>query len=297
MNSEHVKSNLLLLLTATIWGFAFVAQRAGMEHIGPFAFNGIRFALGGASLFPLIYYYNRKNPGTHRGEPILRSGLAAGAILFIGSTLQQTGIVYTTAGKAGFITGFYVVLVPVIGIFLRQKITVPMWTGALLTMAGLYLLGVSGKFSVQLGDVLEFAGAFFWAAHVQLIGVLSKKCDTIRLSCVQFFVCSILSLATAGIFETTTVSSVQGALAPILYGGLMSVGIAYTLQVVAQRHAVPSHAAIIMSLESVFAAIGGWLILSETMSVRNITGCAIMLAGMILSQLDFSSFAVFKKRA
>jgi drug/metabolite transporter (DMT)-like permease len=296
MNSSHVKSNLLLILTALIWGFAFVAQRAGMEHIGPFAFNGIRFALGGAALFPLIYYYNRKNPGTHKGEPLITSGIIAGCVLFIGSTLQQTGMVYTTTGKAGFITGFYVVLVPIIGIFLKQKITIPMWTGAVLTIIGLYLLGVSGGFKVELGDVLVFIGAFFWAVHVQLIGALSKKCDTIRLSCAQFFVCSILSVAAAGVFETTSFNSVHSALIPILYGGLMSVGIAYTLQVVAQKNAVPSHAAIIMSLESVFAALGGWLLLRETMSTRNITGCGVMLAGMILSQIDFSSIGFLKNR-
>jgi drug/metabolite transporter (DMT)-like permease len=290
MNRTHARSNLLLLLTAFIWGLAFVAQRAGMEHIGPFAFNGIRFALGGASLFPLIIYFRKKNPGANRNQPLLTSGLLAGFVLFMGATLQQVGIVYTTAGKAGFITGFYVVLVPVLGIFMSQKTSFQSWTGAVLALIGLYLLGISGgDVAIQKGDVLELASAFFWAIHVQLIGKLSKKCDTIQLSCVQFFVCSISSLVAALFLEHTTAASVSGALIPILYGGLLSVGIAYTLQVVAQRHALPSHAAIIMSLESVFAALGGWMILSESMTARNITGCAIMFAGMVLSQIKFSA--------
>ncbi|HNX58680.1 MAG TPA: DMT family transporter, partial [Spirochaetota bacterium] len=292
-----LRSNLLCLLTACIWGFAFVAQRTGMDHIGPFAFTGIRFALGGVTLLPVIYFLNRKTPGKRENKTaLLLGGLAAGAVMFAGAVFQQTGIVYTTAGKAGFITGFYVVLVPVLGIFLRQKSTFAVWIGALLCLAGLYLIGMPpGEISVQKGDLLVFVGAFFWALHVQLVGKLSKKFDTVKLACAQFFVCSILSLAAAAIFEDTYVSSVKSAWLAILYGGMLSVGVAFTLQVVAQKNAHPSHAAIIFSFESVFAALGGWLILSETMSNRNIAGCAVMFAGMILSQIDFPPVRIFKR--
>ena len=279
-----------MLLTATIWGFAFVAQRVGMDFVGPFAFNGIRFALGGLVLLPLIA---RRRPGpavssSNRSVPrktVVLGGGLAGLLLFSGASLQQVGLVYTTAGNAGFITGLYVVIVPILGLFWGQRPGAGTWIGAVLAAVGLYLLSVTGDFTIAFGDLLEVVGAFFWAGHVLIIGWLSPKVESSRLAFFQYAACSALSLITAAIFETTTLSGVLNAALPILYGGVCSVGIAYTLQVVAQQHAHPAHAAILLSLEAVFAAVGGWLLLGETLSLRGLAGCALMLSGMLLSQL------------
>ena len=292
MKSHAARSNILLLITATVWGCAFVAQRVGMENIGPFAFNGIRFALGGLSLIPLIIWFDRKNGRKAKFSSVLFGGICAGTLLAVGASLQQVGLVYTTAGKAGFITGLYVVLVPMIGLILKQPAGAHIWLGALVASAGMYLLGVNGDFTVGKGDLLELIGAFFWAGHVQLICYLSKKADPLKLSVTQFFTCSAISLCVAAFTETTTMSNVQGALIPILYGGLFSVGVAYTLQTVAQRDANPSHAAIILSMESVFAALGGVLMLGESLSPRGIAGCALILTGMLLSQLNISASSI-----
>jgi drug/metabolite transporter (DMT)-like permease len=291
--------NLLLLLAAAIWGFAFVAQRAGMEHVGPFTFNAVRFALGGIVLLPLIALRGRRRPATEKQDApagwknLLAGGALAGLVLFGGASLQQTGIVYTTAGKAGFITGLYVIIVPLGGLLWRQKTAVQAWLGALLAVAGLYFLSISGGMRMVRGDLLVLLGAFFWAGHVQLIGWLSPRTDPVRLACCQFLVCSAASLLAAVFLEGTfflemTVRGLRAAAVPILYAGLFSTGVAYTLQVVAQRRAPPSHAAIILSLEAVFAALGGWLLLSEVLSRRELFGCLLMLAGMLLSQIDLS---------
>jgi len=287
-NSKQVslQADLLLLLTATIWGFAFVAQRMGMAHVGPFTFNGVRFALGALALLPLIA---RHRAGGWRPalplRTVLKGGGAAGAALFIGASLQQVGLVYTTAGNAGFITGLYVVIVPLLGLLWRQPVSAGTWIGALLATAGLYLLSITEGFSMAYGDLLELAGAVVWAGHVLLIGWLSPRMDPVELACGQFAVCSLLSLAAALLLEPVGMAGITAAALPILYGGLFSVGIAYTLQVVAQRHARPAHAAILLSLEAVFAALGGWLILGETLTPRALCGSALMLAGMLLSQL------------
>ncbi len=286
------KNDLLLLLAAGIWGFAFVAQRVGMRYIGPFTFNGVRFALGSLSLTPLIIFRNRRNRKasqnqTHQSHnsSILLYGLIAGSILFAASSFQQIGIVYTTAGKAGFITGLYVVLVPLVGLFWGQRAGAGRWIGAILAAIGLYFLSVTSDFRVEKGDFLVLISALFWTAHVQVIGLLSPKTDPIKLASIQFAVCSLLSIISAFAFETVNLSTILEAAIPLLYGGLLSAGIAFTLQVVAQQRAHPAHAAIIMSLESVFAVIGGWIILGETLSPRGLFGSALMLTGMITSQI------------
>ncbi|BCA78723.1 DMT family transporter [Desulfuromonas sp. AOP6] len=292
MKSAAIKSDVLLLLTATIWGFAFVAQRLGMDHVGPFTFNGVRFALGSLSLVPLWLLSRRRVnralvASTDRaGKVLLWGGIAAGLALFTGASLQQVGLVYTTAGKAGFITGLYVILVPILGLIWRQRPQAGTWAGATLAVFGLYLLCVTEEFTIAFGDLLELLGAFFWAGHVLLIGWLSPRVDAIRLSCIQFAVCSLLSLATAVVLEVISLQGLLSAALPILYGGLMSVGVAYTLQVIAQREAHPAHTAIILSLEGAFAALGGWLILGETLSARGLLGCLFMLAGMLFSELS-----------
>ncbi|MCP4404526.1 MAG: DMT family transporter [bacterium] len=287
MNTQTTRSNLLLLLTAIIWGFAFVAQRMGMEHVGPFTFNGIRFALGGLSLLPLLYV-NRKQHSVRETpvKTLLWGGALVGVALFFGASLQQIGLVYTSAGKAGFITGLYVVLVPLLGLLWKQKTTSATWLGACLAASGMYLLSVSEQFTIAFGDLLELIGAFFWAGHVLLIGWLTRRMNALRIAFVQFMTCSILSLLAAAFTEEISLDGIMAASLSIAYGGLLSVGVAYTLQVVAQRHAHAAHAAIILSLEAVFAAIGGWLLLGEILSPRGIFGCALMLAGMLMSQLQ-----------
>lgn len=290
-NKEIVKAEAYLLLTAAIWGLAFVAQRKGMDFIGPFIFNGIRFALGSLSLIPVIYYFRKKGKRKKiqkKGDSTFKNGIWLGLILFVAASLQQVGMVWTTAGNAGFITSIYVILVPVIGIFIGHKIPKQLWFGALLALAGLYFLSVKGTLTVQLGDGLVLLSALFWAIHVLAISYFAPKNNVLTLSAVQFSVCSVLSLAVAFIFESFTLYEIYQASIPILYGGLMSVGVAYTIQVYAQKSAPPSHAAIILSLESLFAALGGWLILNEQMDSIKIFGCFLMLAGVIISQVKFS---------
>ncbi len=290
LNIQRLTSNALLLLTAIIWGSAFVAQRVGMEYVGPFTFNGVRFALGGCSLLPLLYMKSRgrAKQTQERFWPVIQGGFLAGCALFLGASLQQIGLIYTTAGKAGFITGLYVVLVPILGLFWRQTTSLSTWIGAFLATIGLYLLSVTENFSIAFGDLLELIGAFFWAGHVQLIGWLTRRVDSLKLAFFQFMTCSVLSLAAAVLTETITLQGLSGAFIPICYGGLFSVGIAYTLQVVAQRHAHPAHAAILLSLESVFAVVGGWLLLNEVLSLRGMIGCGFMLSGMLCSQFNFT---------
>ena len=284
MHNAKLRADLLLLLTALIWGFAFVAQRVGMEYIGPYSFNGARFALGCLPLIPFVL----RNASAPLAVHLLRAApgsLIAGLFLFIGSSLQQVGLVHTTAGKAGFITGLYVILVPILGLLLRQRTGRNTWLGALAAAAGLYLLSVDPPFSIAYGDALVLVSALFWAGHVLIIGRLSREIDWAALAFLQFAACSMLSTGLALVTEPIALQPLFDAALPIFYGGVLSVGVAYTLQVVAQRQAPAGHAAIILSLETVFAAFGGWLLLHETMSLRGLAGCGLMLVGMLVSQL------------
>ncbi len=292
MDNKRLRANFLLLLTASIWGFAFTAQRVGSQYVGAFTFNGVRFALGSISLIPLIIYFNKKNKSNNTKQSAKNTilpGILVGTLLFSGSTLQQIGLIYTTAGKASFLTGLYIVLVPVIGIFMKHKIGKSAWAGVFLAVIGLYLLSINENFTIAFGDMLQIIGAFFWAFHILTIDYFTKKVDSLKLSFVQFATCSILSLICALIFEKITVSGIVSAGVPILYGGLLSVGVAYTLQVVAQKYAKPSTAAIILSMESVFGAVGGAVILGETMSTRGYIGCIFILAGILVSQITVKS--------
>lgn len=290
MRERSVKSELLLLLIAAIWGFGFVAQRKGLLSVGPFTFNGVRFALGSLSLVPLILLSRRRNlvptllPGSGT-RSLSAGGALAGGVLFLGASLQQVGMVTTSAGNAGFITGLYVVIVPLLGLFWGQRPGLGTWLGALLAAYGLFLLSVTAQFTIGFGDLLELIGAFCWAGHVLLIGWLSPRTDPFKLSAIQFAVCSLLSLITAFCIETVSIQGIQQAALPIFYGGGISVGVAYTLQVVAQRDAHPAHTAVILSAEGVFAAFGGWLLLGEQLAPRAILGCSLMMAGILLSQL------------
>lgn len=280
------KANFFLILTAVIWGSAFVAQRIGMGHIGPFTYNGIRFALGAAMLLPVVRNWDDpsdRNKGF--SGAVIPGGILAGVVMFAGASLQQIGLIYTTAGKAAFITGLYVVMIPMVGCFWGDKPGAGGWTGAILAVTGLYLLSVTEDFTLAPGDLWELAGAFFWTAHVLILSRLSPRVNPVRLACIQAAVCSFLSLMIGVFAETVTFDGLIGAGIPILYGGLMSVGVAYTLQVVAQRDAPPVHAAIILSLEALFAALAGWLILDEVLTYRALIGCILMLSGMMAAQL------------
>lgn len=286
----RLRANILLTVTAIIWGAAFVAQRAAMEHLGPMTYNGVRFALGGLALLPLALR-SPAVPGqlALRGHQRHMAGLAAGVLLFVSASLQQVGMLYTTAGNAGFITGLYVVLVPILGLWLGQRSGPGVWLGVGLSAVGLYLLSITENFSIGLGDFLELLCAVCFAGHVLLVSYLAPRMPAALLSCLQYATCAALSLLAALLFEPMPLpgylEGIRGAAIPILYGGLMSVGLAYTLQVVAQKDAEPSHAAIILSLEGAFAALTGWWLLGEVMSLRAMTGCALMLAGTLVAQL------------
>lgn len=290
MQTRTLRSDLMLLLTAAIWGLAFVAQRLGMEHVGPFTFNASRFFLGALSLLPLLLFFKPevKAVAATAKKPISLwlGGAMAGVLLFMGAALQQVGLQYTTAGKAGFITGLYIILVPMLALFWGQKTGRNTWLGALLAVVGLYLLSINDDFSLSYGDLLQLIGAFFWAGHVLLIGWLSPQLDAIRLSIVQFFTCGVISLIAAFVTETPQIADIAAGWQPIAYAGLLSVGVAYTLQVVAQKSTPASHAAIILSLEAVFAVIGGYLMLNELLSLKAMIGCGLMLMGMLISQIN-----------
>ncbi len=300
-----VISESLLLLTAAIWGFAFVFQRTAMDHIGPFTFNALRFAIGALVMLGIVTVRDAR--ARARVDAVTDSslaadgvrvvererwsrrtllwGLAAGVLIFGGATLQQVGLVYTTAGKAGFITGLYIVFVPLLGTFWRQRPGHGVWFGALLAVVGLFLLSVTEQFTIGLGDTLVLIGALFWAGHVIYAAWVTQRMSVSRLACIQFATCSLLSFAVALALEEFDTADIWKAGISILYGGFVSVGIAYTLQLVGQRGTPPAHAAIIMGQEAVFAAIGGWMFLSEFLSTRALVGCALMLGGAIIAQL------------
>jgi len=286
-----MKNLLLLLLAAIIWGFAFVAQKAGMEFIGPFAFNGIRFALGAISLLPLLFFQKQLFDTSTNQTDIsftVRGGIILGVVLFVAASLQQVGIVKSTAGNAGFITSLYIIIVPFLGIFLKHKITPEVWVGAILAVVGLYFLSINRQFKMAPGDGLVLLSALFFAVHILLIGHYAPKTNVLLLSVIQFAVSALLNLIVAFIFEEVHWFMISNALYPILYGGILSIGVAYTLQVVGQQNIAPSKAAIVLSLEAVFAMLGGWLLLSETIPFKKGMGALIMLAGLIISQLKFT---------
>ncbi len=279
-------ANLLLLLAAAIWGFGFVAQTLGMEHLAPFAFNGLRFLIGTFSLVPLVWYLRRQNK-IHIGtkQEFAVGSIVVGLLLFAGASLQQVGLLYTTAANAGFITGLYIVLVPILGLALKHATGANTWIGCAIAAIGLYFLSVKEGMTIGYGDGLQLVGAIFWAMHILAVDHFAKRISPVLLAMMQFLVCGMLSLLVSAAMEVTTLANVASAWGSLAYAGLISVGIAYTLQVLAQKHAHPAHAAIILSLETVFAAIGGILFLGESLDMRALFGCGLMLLGMLVSQL------------
>ncbi|MDC9720077.1 MAG: DMT family transporter [Gammaproteobacteria bacterium] len=291
MNNKAMQANLLMLLAASIWGFAFVAQRVGMETMGPHWFNSLRFFIGGVALIPVVLWIERNRAKNTVEVPkvsaqvLMLGGLAAGLLLFIGATFQQVGLQYTTAGKAGFITGMYIFFVPLIGLFFRMKTGLGTWLGAVVALWGLYLLSINEDFTLSKGDTLQLICAVAFAGHVLMIGYLASRMDTVKLSLIQFFVAGLLAMGLALYFEQLSWAMITSTAVPLLFAGVMSTGIAYTLQTVAQQHAHPSHAAIILSSEGVFAVIGGFLLLNEVLPAKGLLGCGLILAGMLMSQL------------
>ena len=292
----QARSNLLLLMTAIIWGSAFIAQSKGADVIGPFTFNTVRYALAVVALLPVIYTFSRKRnsentvdqdiPRANGTKTLIIGGIATGIALFTASSLQQYAMAFTTAAKAGFITTLYVILVPIVGIFLKKKIRPIIWFCALLAVIGLYLLSIKpGTFSISRGDFFVLLCALAFTGHILIIDYFSPKTDGVKLSCIQFAVVSIASFVAMTMTETFVLSEVLDAIIPLLYTGVLSSSVGYTCQIIAQKKADPVISSLILSLESVFAAIFGALILHESMSGREITGCAIMFAAIIIAQL------------
>ena len=283
-----IKSTILLFLTAMIWGFAFVAQKVGAEFVGAFTFNGIRFMLGTVSLIPVILLFEREKLDKAKIKSILIPGLLAGTVLFIASTLQQYGVEITgSAGKAGFLTGLYTVLVPLIRFVMGKKTSIFTLFGAVFAVVGLFFLCMTGdEFTFGMGDVVLIIGAFFWAGHILVVDKYVNDISPLKFSLVQFLVCGILSLIFAFVLEDIEFSAIRSAGVPILYGGIMSVGVAYTCQILGQRDADPTFASIVFSTESVFSAIGGAILLNEIMSGRGYFGCVLIFIGIVLSQLN-----------
>ncbi len=291
-----IKSTILLFLTAIIWGFAFVAQRVGAEFVGAFTFNGIRFFLGFLSLIPVILIFEKEKFNIVSLKKALLPGLLAGVVLFIASTLQQYGVEITqSAGKAGFLTGLYTVLVPLIRFVMGKKTSIFTFVGAVFAVVGLFLLCMTGNdISFGIGDIILIIGAFFWAGHILVVDKYVNGISPLKFSLVQFLVCGVLSIIFAFILEDISFTAIKSAGIPILYGGLMSVGVAYTCQILGQRDADPTFASIVFSTESVFSAIGGAVMLNEIMSGRGYLGCLFIFIGIVLSQLNID---LFRKKA
>ena len=295
MNTKKnsLKGFLLLLLTATIWGSAFVAQSVGMDYVGPFTFNCARFLIGAVVLLPCIFLLDglRKkdspNPEIYswKQKGLLSGGICCGLFLCVASNLQQIGIQYTSVGKAGFITALYIVLVPVLGIFMNKKVGVKVWMGVALAVAGLYLLCMTEKLSISRGDFYVLLCALVFSGHILTVDHFSPMVDGIRLSCIQFTVAGLLSGVMTLIFENPHISSLLAAWQPIAFAGIFSCGVAYTLQIIGQRDLDPTIASLVMSLESVVSVLAGWLILGQNLSARELGGCVLMAAAIVLAQL------------
>lgn len=306
MNRFVIRQSALLLLTAVIWGVAFVAQSVGMEYIGPFTFNAARNLIGALVLLPYIALQGRgvkKKAGADsaagqpcrgreertaawRDKTLITGGICCGVLLFVAGNLQQIGILYTTVGKAGFITAMYIVLVPALGIFLKRRAGLRIWIAVMIAVGGLYLLCMTGGgFSVQKGDLFVLACAFAFSFHILTIDYFAPRVDGVRMACIQFFVCALLSAVCMFVFEKPELQQLLAAWLPVLYAGVLSCGVAYTLQIVGQRGMDPTVASLILSLESVISVIAGWLILGQELSMRERLGCVLMFVAIVLVQL------------
>lgn len=285
---NKLSGTLALLFATVIWGSAFIAQSVGMDHIGPMTFQASRCGLGALFLIPIIFLFEKDKKRHFKNwadAKLWKTGFFCGTALFVAAGLQQVGLVYTSAGKAGFITAMYIVLVPILGLFLKRKPPVSAWISVVVAVAGLYLLSCVGASEINLGDILMLGGALGFAVQITLVDELAGDLDGLRLNCIQAFVCSVFSVVVMFLTETPTFSGIVSAAIPIGYAGICSMGIAYSLQIIGQKHLEPTPASLIMSLESVFAALCGWLLLHERMSPAELCGCALVFCAVIISQL------------
>lgn len=293
MSAKHSKNFILLFLTALIWGVAFVAQSVAMDYIGPYTFNAVRSLLGGIVLVPCVFLFGgrKKVDQTHghtvdRPQDVLIGGVLCGFMLFLSTTLQQVGIQYTTVAKAGFITALYIILVPILGIFLKKRVSFQIWISVAVALVGLYLLCMQGSFSLGQGDLLVLLCSLCFALHILVIDHFTDRVSGVKLSCIQFFVSALLSSVLMFLFEKPALSEILAAWLPIVYGGVFSSGIAYTLQIIGQKGTDPTIASLILSLESVVSVLAGWILLGQALTPREIAGCLLMFGAIILAQVS-----------
>lgn len=296
MKKTQVRNTFLLLLTATIWGVAFVAQSVGMDYVGPFTFNMLRNIIGGIVLIPCIFLLDKLTPEEKRDQSVeeqkkkkkmlVTGGVCCGILLAFAMSFQQIGLQYTTVGRAGFITACYIIIVPLIGMtFFNKKCRSTIWFAVILALAGLYLLCITEEFDIGQGDFLVLICSFLFSMHILTIDHFSPLVDGVKMSCIQFFVAGIVSGIPAILTETIAAENIFCAWIPVLYAGVMSSGVAYTLQIVGQKNMNPTVASLILSLESCIAVIAGWLILGERLTTREFLGCVLMFISIILAQL------------
>lgn len=308
MKQTEVKSAILLFLAAFIWGVAFVAQSVGMEYVGPFTFNGCRFLLGGMVLTPFAFFRNKTLEKSKEFQAksveekkqyrktMLLGGLCCGIAICIASSFQQIGMQYTSVGKAGFITALYIVIVPVLGIFMKKKVPVRVWVGAVLAAIGFYFLCITESFSINKGDALVFLCAICFSFHIMIIDYFAPKADGVALSCIQFWFSGMVSMILAFILEKPFLNNIIQAGIPILYAGIFSCGVAYTLQIIGQAGMNATIATLILSLEAVISVLGGWMILKEVLLGRQIAGCILVFAAVILAQIPVGKNEVQKPK-
>lgn len=285
-----------LLLTAFIWGVAFVAQSVGMDYIGPFTFNCVRSIIGGLVLIPLVVIFGKKNRADKTAEEAKEykrntviGGICCGICLCVASNFQQFGIMHTTVGKAGFITALYIIIVPILGIFMKKRVAPIVWVSSVIAVIGFYLLSISGRVSINRGDILVLICAVLFSVHILVIDYFSPKGEGVTISCIQFFTSGILCGILMFLFENPQIKDILAAYLPILYAGVMSCGVAYTLQIVGQKNMDPTVASLILSLESVFSALAGWLILGQGLSGKELIGCSLVFVAVLLAQMPQKS--------
>ncbi len=290
---KHLRGNILLLITALIWGTAFVAQSEGMNYVEPFTYNAMRTLLGGFVLIPVIAAFRhserRRNTAPKEKAPLrttVTGGILCGVLLCVASCFQQSGISMTTAGKAGFITALYIIIVPILEFLIYRRSAPMIWLCVIIAAAGFWLLCIKEGFTIGRGDLLVLCCTLFFALHIMVIDNFNARhADAMLMSCIQFFTAGILMLICMFLFECPSLESIWGARYTILYAGIMSSGVAYTLQILGQRDTEPAAATLLMSLESVFAALSGWLILHEALTLKELLGCVLVFAAVILAQL------------
>lgn len=306
MNKFVLRQSLILLLTAVIWGIAFVAQSAGMDYVGPFTFNAVRCIIGGIILIPCILILGKLKSGENKAEvstvsktsmesiaatkkasnkQLILGGISCGVILCIASNFQQIGLQYTTVGKAGFTTALYIIIVPILSIFLRKKAGFKVWLSVVIAVIGFYLLCISENLMLQIGDLLELLCAISFSVHILVIDYFAPKVDGVKMSCIQFFVCGVICAVLMFVFEEPDITQILNAWQPVLYAGVMSCGVAYTLQIIGQKGMNPTVASLILSMESVISALAGWLLLNQKLSSKELWGCVLVFAAIILAQL------------